>query len=356
LTEAAPQDRSPGPSRQARNRPGSNTPCKLTISFFFQVYSFSVVDERKRTGDVKGSRGRDKFTESPNDLLPPPIPIWSDCLPSVKQDSSRIKPSAHIVKGYRFPDPHIFIGTSPERRSQYLINWLSSRAGWILAVFRGINPSGGEPPHPSMQLWRDWLQTVSRVSPSLQPSVPSKAKTRKELASKLFTAQLRETPVVDTVFWREQQIMVGNLESLAPHVTAEILWDLFENNWRLEFLALDRLVQPDMWKGTDAFERDRLIRNVFPGESYVVDGPPAKNTGLAAESVKERRPYVEAFRIVVSSWPIAPKALSTWPLREDTKTGDVLYVERACVLLYCQTFFDHFGRAPVTPHRIPVPK
>jgi hypothetical protein len=150
--------------------------------------------------------------------------------------------------------------------------------------------------------------------------------------------------------------MVDNLESLSPKVTAEILWDLFENNWRLEFLALDRVIKPDKWKGEDAFERDRLIRNVFPGESYVVDSIPAKNIGLAAELIKERRLYVEAFRVIVSSWPIAPAALSTWPLREDTKPGDFVYVERACVLCYLQTFFDHFGRAPITPRRIPAPK
>jgi hypothetical protein len=285
---------------------------------------------------------------------------WSDCLSSVTQDLSRIKPTAHIVKGYRFPDPFMFVSASSERRVTYLANWLSSRAGWIQAVYRGIDPSGGEPPHPSMQMWRDWLhQTINKVNPSsLAPPLPSsitKAKKRKAAASKLFKAQLHEQPDVDSVFWREQQIMVGNLESLAPHTTAEILWDLFENNWRLELLALDRIVKPDEWKGHSAFQRDQLLRSVFPDDSYVVNGIPPKNVGLAADLAKDRRPYIEAFRTIVSSWPVAPTALSTQPLFEHSKVADIVYVERACILSYCQTFYDHFGRAPITPHRIPLP-
>jgi hypothetical protein len=277
---------------------------------------------------------------------------------SVIQDVTRIKPTASIAKGYRFPDPFMFVTATSERRAVFMTNWLSSRAGWIQAVCRGIDPSGGEPPHPSAQSWRDWLhQVVNKVHPSLEPPLPSeitKAKKRKAAASKLFKAQLREQPVVDSVFWREQQIMVGNLESLAPHTTAEILWDLFENNWRLELLALDRIVKPDEWKGHGAFQRDQLIRNVFPDDSYLANGIPPKNVGLAANLAKDRRPYIEAFRTIVSSWPIAPQALSTRCLFEHSPAAEILYIERACILSYCQTFYDHFGRAPITPHRIPL--
>jgi hypothetical protein len=190
-----------------------------------------IVGPKPKVGD----KGRDKFTEPRSEFLPPAITTWSECLATVRQDLSRIKPTAQIVKGYRFPDPLLFVNTSSERRALYLSNWLRSRAGWIQAVLHAIDPSGGAPPHPSSQIWRDWLvQTVDKAnSSSLAPPTPgaiSKAKKRKAAASKLFKAQLSDQPMVDSVFWREQQIMIANLDSLAPQTTAEILWELFENN------------------------------------------------------------------------------------------------------------------------------
>jgi hypothetical protein len=290
-----------------------------------------------------------------SDIVPPPIEIWTRGLSSVIREPSRIKSTAQLVKGYRFPDPNMFVGTS--RRSTYLTNWLSSRDGWIQAVCHGINPTEGDAPHPSSQMWRDWLHQAfdsvnhSGKHPSTKVTMSQK---RKETAVSLFKAHLHDSPSVETVFWRGQQISVGNIDSLAPRVIAEILWDLFENNFRLELLALDRVAQPSAWKGQGAFDRDRLLRSVFADDSYISDGIPAKNVGLASESIVDRRPYVNAFRTVISSWPNPPMGLAGKSLGSDAKIPDILLVESVCVSFYCQTFFDYFGRAPVVPHRIPV--
>jgi hypothetical protein len=323
------------------------------------IFSFLTLDPRKpnHNAKAKGSGGRDKFREIEDDIVPPPIEVWTGALSSVIRDPSRIQPSSQLVKGYRFPDPNMFVGTS--RRATYLTNWLSSRSGWMQAVGHSISPAEGEAPHPSSQMWRDWLHQASEpVSPSAAcpPSKVTMSQKRKDMARKLFKAHLHDTSIVETVFWREQQIPVASIGSLAPHITAEILWDLFENNFRLELLALDRVVVPFAWKGQGAFDRDRLIRSVFPDDAYISNRVPDVSVGLASESVKDRRPYVEAFRSVVSSWPNAPRGLAGGSLGEDAKVQNVLMVEHLSVYFYCQTFFDHVGRAPVVPHRIPIKK
>jgi hypothetical protein len=163
------------------------------------------------------------------------------------------------------------------------------------------------------------------------------------------------------VFWQEHAIQVGDQSQVTPTLSAQVLWDLFEHNFRLELLALERVVMSQQWDDpVKAAQRDNLVQAVFPGDGGYLVGPlPAVDQGLAAPSWQDRLPFVENFRVLVSDWDgdIPAKLRGMMFLKHGFKVTkkDVENVENIVVSHYCQTFFDWFGRAAICPHRLPPP-
>jgi hypothetical protein len=232
--------------------------------------------------------------------MPPSIEAWVLALQSVDTNQDRIKETATTVKGYRFPDPGLFISTS--KKEVYLATWLSSRAAWMCGVTKDIWPEDGGPHRVSGQWWRDFLR--KGCFPSTQPtkviansSESTKARLRNKEVTRIFRhytgTDLKE---VDAVFWRGRRLTQGDFAGLKPLVISEILWDLYEHNWRLELLSLDRTVKPSLWQGQEAHKRDSLLRSLFGNNDYLVVEYPQSDSGIAAKSWKDCAPYIKIFR------------------------------------------------------------
>jgi hypothetical protein len=260
---------------------------------------------------------------------------------------------------------------------RYIAAWLTIRAGWVNSLL-ALGPQHIR--NPGTQHWRDFLANkVSLVDPvhdisspvvinTAQPNLTS-AKRRKEKvaqeAKEIFRLRLQEKELPKRVFWQEQAIQVGDTSSLTPAITAEVLWDLFESNFRMELRALDRCVMEDEWTDpVKAAVRDDLVQAVFPGDGACLVGRlPSEDVGLAAPAWRDRLKFIESFRVLLSDWPgetacqlkankmlvLAAKGVTSWTIKEK----DVLSIERQAVQFYCQTFFDCLGRAPISPHRLP---
>ena len=85
----------------------------------------------------------------------------------------------------------------------------------------------------------------------------------------------------------------------------------------------------------------------------MVGTTPPSHLGLVADNWQDRVNYVEALRRVVSGWPgDASKQLKVRYMSESMSEAKFRESEDVVVKVYCQTFFDNFGRAPCTPHRI----
>jgi len=161
------------------------------------------------------------------------------------------------------------------------------------------------------------------------------------------------------VAWWPNQPTDPNM--LTPTINSEIVWDLFEHNFRLELLALDRCAMAESWQvPMEAAIRDTLVRGVFPGDGgFLVGIMPTSNQGLAAERWEDHLPFVEKLRKLMSDWPGEPagklKAIGALDSVDFIPTPyDIEKVQRVIAPLYCQTFFDFFGRAAITPHLIPA--
>lgn len=172
----------------------------------------------------------------------------------------------------------------------------------------------------------------------------------------------------NSIFWHEKTIMLGSQEELeaqlTPTITGEILWELYELNFRFELLTLDRTVAPSMWgalgKRTaeeQMAQRDIAVRRVFPLDgfvisSYLVEKIPNRNLGLAADDWKERAAYIFTLSTLMQSWEGCPSSIKY--AAEVMVEARVEALEGEVTKFYCQTFFDYFGRAPILPHRLPL--
>ena len=132
----------------------------------------------------------------------------------------------------------------------------------------------------------------------------------------------------------------------------EIIYDVFDHSFRYELFMLDRLLCPDIWAEDPAL-RTNLIAAVFGCTSVLAqwaDPFPNVNMGLTAIDYRDRKPYIEAFRLLLVNWPSAPMLP---PLPVDASLDDTVLLEKKIALFYCQRFFDSYGCPPILPHHIP---
>lgn len=310
---------------------------------------------------------RDSFTDVDAPFMPPALEVWAEALSNVARSE---KPAGTVRLGYTFPDANIIAG-SAANDARYLVTWLSRRAA---CMWRQTNAHFSLFSQASSQDWRSFLSRTLNTpldssgmpSPTAQalnnsqPEKISSAQRRKAAASKFF-ADMALTEMPDTVYWKEQAIATGDMKSLResvdPTITTEVLWDLFEHNFRFELLALDRLLNPAAWSHVEQHEvRDALLRQVFfddggqVGGYYLFQGVPQENQGLAADNWQTRRIFVENLWRVMRAWPRPPTF--NLGLGSNVLEAHFLRFESNVAQFYCQTFYNTFGRAANIPHRI----
>jgi hypothetical protein len=183
------------------------------------------------------------------------------------------------------------------------------------------------------------------------PTTRSQRKKVKNLDT--FSARLAGVTRPAQVFWNNHLIASTDASSIAP-IAAQVVWELFEANFRLELLVLDRCIMRSQWRDAPtAAIRESMVLAIFPPNSTLfVESVPRQNEGLATEYWEERAFYVENFRQLVSTWPQCPKLLLS-KLRVPPNEDQVLSAERCVVQFYCQTFFNNFARAALSPYRLP---
>jgi hypothetical protein len=316
--------------------------------------------------------------------MPPAIPVWVDALKNVDRAPTRVMSRGSTAIGFRFPDPRFLANT--KNTAMYTACWLAARGYhmWTLS-------NGQQNPSPvSSQQWRDFMASIKALFgpeffnqmdvsgevqtgadvPTLASAVVGKKK-NKHKRKHVEHVILAEHPLCsqrpDKVFWHEQAIQLGSEDELnnqlTPEITGEVIWELYELNFRFELLTLDRVAAAGMWCPMGSMNlqeamalRDLMVRKVFPLErgmvgNYVLAKFPTRDEGLAASKWQDRMPHVLALRHLMYSWkgcPFSIKAASTY-----MDESRLLKLEEELVNFYSQSFFDHFGRAPITPHRLP---
>lgn len=159
--------------------------------------------------------------------------------------------------------------------------------------------------------------------------------------------------------WRQQTLEKG--ADVEGRMGEEMLWELCELNFRFELRALDVRAKREVYREADTTEQAEMaIMKCFPaatGGSPLAVSFETAHQGLAACSVRERAPYFQAIRDVMLKWKGGEETLRpltvSWEQATDVKLASL---EKHVALFYVQSFFDHFARAAVIPHRLdPLP-
>ena len=151
------------------------------------------------------------------------------------------------------------------------------------------------------------------------------------------------------------------IQNLRPKTVQQIAWEVHHIGFRLELRHLDRTlvrmplsVDRETWRAAEE-RRDKLLQEVFAGRPLTSDTLSAANTGLEAEDIRDRAASLDALRRLVLRWPEVPNAVRDCPaLTSATPGAALLQAERDLTQYYCQMFWEHGGRAPIVPRRLPL--
>ena len=371
-----------------------------TVPFSFGPAHRTVSTERKFAADY--------FKPLSSSVAPGTNSMWQNALSSVNRKWNRVldHPNLDRLRGYPMLDPSQLMKTENKRSLLYIPAWLVIRIAWLhnttsrppsgntSAASTSAGPATLTNRFPATQEWRDYLASVlqrlglldppsasslpnttpaSTTSSSEPPSKrrktePHSRKITNDALSALFSLDLQQIHGPVDIFWKgsvliDAQAILARHFDVPQHVVKEIVWDLFEHNFRLEFLALDRCILPREYMSKRAAEeREAQLARCFPQRSFVVVDLPRHDEGLGASAWADRVEYVEEFRKALSVWQgSSAKKLSEMTVLYRGTNGfqtvpekDVREVERVAYLFYCQTFFDYFGRAPSIPRILPL--
>ncbi|KAF9230549.1 hypothetical protein BU15DRAFT_83492 [Melanogaster broomeanus] len=302
----------------------------------------------------KPKGGRDKWLDPALPEIPPPNTFFQRAMKYVIKDASRVHPGL-VDPGYRFPDPPLLVTSdNPRRKKLFIANWLTSRPLWMSRVDH-------DPPakFPSPQMWRDFLISIQAENVETTPSGTFAATSRRaalEVFGEDVVVRTRGWRTGDTVSWRGMDISFDSLADPPVLLAKQILWELYELNFRYELYALDRVMAPELWASCFT-ERRALLHSIFPGDSGLLMWDdtlpkPSSDMGLCSATWIDARPSVDKFRELLSVWCDAPSRLSA-PLGDLPDNQAAHLTMQSASDFYVQTFFDHFGRPPVVPHVFP---
>ena len=269
-----------------------------------------------------------------------------------------------------------------------MICWLTIKPLWLNMATNHVGKDGKCSLYPEPQDWRAFLtdlcgkmglQVGSSGSQSCKDTSKSKeaeeachgrekwrrTKDDTKRVDKFKLNTLLYTSPSDT-FWQGKLLLTkdalkNNQFTVRSSVAKEIIWELFNQNFALELLALDWVIFPrGNMTDEEGMERDAKVSACFPDGIPVGMGYSMVDQGLGALRWRDRVEYVEAFRSLLSTWKgetvsedVALR-LGGLPLVVSTVTEQhVEALEMVAYAFYCQTFFDHFGRAPCVPCQLP---
>jgi hypothetical protein len=298
---------------------------------------------------------------------------WARALKNViRQDDAEYKKAKRSFDVYNFPDPGLFLYTQNEVNGvRYMKNWLHSRYTWLWRASRADHT-----PQPlSSQLWRECL--FHGFANGTKTAIGDKSFVRIQGMLKTFGCSLNAHGFLEVdsegpsqgniemaedveleLEWNEKALCWKNDEFLMDGTVQEILWELYELNFRTDLLSLDKHLAPSSYKNAeDVFHRQELLAKCFyGGDDLEFDWlrlqVASANKGLAGRTIRDRQPYITNLARAMLDWKVSiPSKITRHINRLDVTDDDLYDLEEGVASLYCQEFYNYRGRAPLTPHR-----
>ncbi|KAL0062777.1 hypothetical protein AAF712_010350 [Marasmius tenuissimus] len=336
-----------------RQRHERYEPCR-TCCLCQSEYAYDVfADARgKAKANPQPHVERNKFAEIRGPCSPDIPDIWVEALASI--DKTRRPTKQEVVNGgYAFPDPGMILYPPREKRERLLRNWLRFRD--VLIFCTCMKPCLASSAWSAKQ-WRIFLGTTDdHVAKSGTPMAQQRETVQELLGQCLefYGLSLRKN---DSHFftWNGERYEIGQLSE--TRLVKEIVWELFELNFRFELYALDRALHQighASYGVGDNTTFNPEVQSCFPTGVVAPTEVSLENAshGLAAAKLRDREQYFRQLCHVMKQWPggaYADRFLS----KRTFSDNEVEEMEGWATRFYCQEFYNKFGRPPILPHRI----
>ncbi|KAK1224749.1 hypothetical protein PQX77_012333 [Marasmius sp. AFHP31] len=300
---------------------------------------------------------RDKFSEIRGPYSPEIPDVWVEALALI--DKSRRPTKEQVVNGgYAFPDPGMILYPPPEKMQRLLRNWL--RMHPVLRIRHSMEPCMASSAWSPKQ-WRVLLGTTDdHASKEGSHMAIQRAAIRDLLGQCLdFYGLAIEDSNSEFFTWDGTRFSTDQLSD--PCLVKQIVWELYELNFRFEFQALDRKCQGTMYITYGVGEASSFNPEIQACSADPILNPSQvsvdkANRGLAAAELRHRGSYFRQMCQIMKNWgPGGAAAESFLAGKEKLKhyTDDELVaMEQWATKFYCQTFYEKFGRPPILPHRL----
>ncbi|KAF8833558.1 hypothetical protein BDN67DRAFT_1017413, partial [Paxillus ammoniavirescens] len=262
---------------------------------------------------------RDRWVEVDHSLLPPKQNGWVSALQKASRDEKHV--THQLAPRYRYPEPTVFANVgAPASRKRYLANWLALCPAWFARI-------AAEPTLlPTPPMWRSFLNSQLGNAAST-----TKAGIKKAEAQAFFADALGDVPdgastwAGDaTVGFRGTAVQIASLADPPLPLVHAILWELAELSFRLDLLALNKALVPQLW---EAPTRQAQYSAIFLSE--VIGGTwdtplLQQHEGRFWGALNNPRAlgFADAFRFLLSGWPSAPRGIKE-PLLVSTPQNEL---------------------------------
>ncbi len=232
-------------------------------------------------------------------------------------------------------------------------SWLRIRDAWFMRLEKESSLA------MSNQNWRTLLSIDFNV-PEKGPRETKAARRRQESlamlmpTSDMYPGVKMRSGSMGPMVWQGKEYPPGVLPP--EDVVRQILWELYEVNFIHELLSLDRraCANLDVSDTAQLFERQIKISRCFPTSSFRHVPIPSINGGFGADDFDLRSLFIVGLFYVMKSWKGDKPALFDVP-EDDVRNYIYTFQmedEEVIAKYYCQQFFNYFGRAAQTPHRL----
>ncbi|KAJ7858147.1 hypothetical protein B0H14DRAFT_3447468 [Mycena olivaceomarginata] len=291
-----------------------------------------------KTGKVcqtKQTAGRNKFVRISNRReMPPGIESWELGLRRVDQSRAPCEGPSKSDQNYVLPEPALLVAPDQTIQRQTRLHH------YILmcdALHYRIANERKESILLNPQEWRDVLG--GRVVE--QGPENSKVKQRTGVLQRLLAPALQACGLEHLSGIPADPRTISHIGNQRAQ---EIIWEVAETNFRYELLALDRRAS-----GTN---RPDACRECLVGGMMVAVPIEYSRQGFAAAALSDRHIFNVRLARLMSDWktslPIEVRRAET---QRSWSTEEMQALEEAVATLYCQAFYDYFGRAAVIPMR-----
>ncbi|KAL0057492.1 hypothetical protein AAF712_015862 [Marasmius tenuissimus] len=260
---------------------------------------------------------RDKFIDVESAIMPPALRVWAEASRRAGAGfNPNTPPPAGRNNGYALPDPNIIASTRNEKtQAAFITTWLKLRQ---VLMYRLQSPTFTP---LKVKEWRSVLGLEIHGLKAGTEAAKAREEQQKMLQSCLKSGNMGGSvnlAHLDTAPVTWQGITLTPFSLPPSDVVKEVLWELFEINFRYELVVLDRFC---FRTGTSIADREQEVLGLVPhfNSSMIPDDIGQARIGFASTELNiasGRRHALRGLHQVMAGWTGGPGQLPR-PLEDE---------------------------------------